>query len=321
MLTQMTEILLRAEFRPGEDTTVGRMALITPDLCGKPLTTSINGHEVRLRFPERPTDALLQPGYNGGRGEPDHLEAVHPMFFRAEMTWSLQRSGEDAERKSRAEAVDTLRAGATRLSDALRFAHPPTGLAGNAPETIKLTAIDVESQEEVVVPVPRNPSHPMIVGLPAAGAEIVERVLAGQLQVPETLLAQAAYWIRSTPDPKHGLGVVLVAMACETKVRQVLSEAVSDEMEPLLIVLFERHNIFQTSAKELFGYIADAVLGRSIRADDNKLFSQVGKLFDLRNKMAHRGVEPTRSEAWQMVLTGYSVFEWLRQFEPIGEPS
>jgi hypothetical protein len=296
------------------------MAWITPDLCGKPLTTVVNGHEVRLQFPDRPTDSASQPGYVSRRGSRGQApQAVSPGYFTAELKWSLQEKGSDAERESWETAVETLRAGATRLSDALRLAHPPSGLAGNAPEVIKLTAVDATTQEEVRIGATPNRSYPMIVGLPAADKEIVQRALDGRLQVPEILLAQAAYWIRSTPDPKHGLGVVLVAMACETKGRRVLSQSVSEEMEPLLAVLFERHNIFQSSAKELFGHIAEAVLGRSIRKDDPKLFTQVGKLFELRNKMAHTGSEPPRRAAWKMVLTGYSVFGWLGQFEPAGD--
>ena len=316
----MRAILLRGEFRPGEDPTIGRMAWITPNLCGKRMSTVVNGHEVRLQFPDRPTDSASQPGYVSRRGYPDQEpQAVSPSYFTAELNWSLQQTDADAERESWKDAVETLRAGATRLSDALRLAHPPTGLAGNAPEAIKLTAVDAKTQEEVTVGAIPNRSHPTVVGLPAADMEIVQRGLDGRLQVPEILLAQAAYWIRSTPDPKYGLGVVLVAMACETKVRRVLSESVSQEMEPLLAVLFERHNIFQSSAKELFGHIAEAVLGRSIRTDDPELFSQVGKLFELRNKMAHTGAEPPRRAAWNTVLTGYSVFEWLGQFELLGE--
>ncbi len=44
----------------------------------------------------------------------------------------------------------------------------------------------------------------MIVGQDVVDRQMVDRALAGQLDVPELLLAQAAYWTRSTPDPKTG---------------------------------------------------------------------------------------------------------------------
>jgi hypothetical protein len=310
-------VVLTGTFLPGDDETIGRMAWIAPDLAGEVLTTTINDYEVRLWFPELSSDAVSQPGYNGRRGDRDKPPlGVSPNYFTAEMDWSLDDSEADAERASWTEAWDVLRTGANRLTNALRFAHPPTGLAGNGPQAKRMTARDADGQE-LKPGVPLNPSQPMIVGLPVADRAIVERGLAGAIDVPEILLAQAAYWIRSVPDPKLGLGVVLLAMACETKARRTLANAAPADTEPLLTVLFERGYIFQQSAHELYGHVAKAVLGRSLREDNSRLFGQVGKLFELRNKMAHRGQEPEGKAAWEMVLTTYGAFEWLQQFAAV----
>ncbi len=82
-----------------------------------------------------------------------------------------------------------------------------------------------------------------------------------------------------------------------------------------MTVLFEKGNIFQQSASELFGHISQAILGRNLRADDQPLFRKVEKIFQLRNRMAHRGAEPTQADVAPLVVDAYRVFEWLSQVE------
>jgi hypothetical protein len=151
----------------------------------------------------------------------------------------------------------------------------------------------------------------MAVGYPVVDAERIALALAGELETPEMLLVQAGYWTLWTPDPKPGLGVLLVVMACESKARRVLVAEVSGEMAPLLTVLFDKPRVFQHPASDLFDHIATAVLGRSLREDHKELGKQVLEIFELRNLMAHRGNEPVGSQVGPLVQAGYKVFDWL----------
>lgn len=311
----MKRICVAAHFQPSEESNIGRMCWIGPDLWGVPLTTDVDGHTVRLSFP----DAEATPAYNGRMGEADEPAiALSPTYFSAELDWELADDDPETERKSWDQAVETLRAGATRLTNAVRLLQPTSGLAGDTPKAFDLTASDWATGEDVKVPLALNRSPATVVGQPVVDRQMVDQALAGRVQIPEILLAQAAYWVRGTPDPKHGLAVVLLAMACETKVRNVLTDGAKPEVEPLVTALFKRP-IFQQSAHELFGQIAYAVLGRSLRDDNRPVFTQVQKLFEARNQMAHRGAEPDRAGTWEFVRTAYDVFDWLRQFDPIAE--
>jgi hypothetical protein len=53
------------------------------------------------------------------------------------------------------------------------------------------------------------------------------------------------------------------------------------------------------------------VLGRSLKDEDNALWKQVVRLFELRNEMAHEANEPSRSDVGPLVAASYRVFEWL----------
>jgi hypothetical protein len=315
---RMRAIHLSGRFRPSEEPNVGRMCWIAPDLWGVPLTTEVRGHAVHLRFPEQASD-----GYVGRMGEPESLPlGLSPAYFDAELDWALIADEAGSERESWVEALGVLRAGATRLTNAIRVTQPTTGLAGDTPYVMSLEATDASTGESIAIPLPANVCPPMIIGgRQVVDKVIVDRSLEGQIQIPEVLLAQAAYWIRSTPDPKFGLGVVLLAMACETKVRRVLADAAKPDAAPLVGLLVGKGNVFERSAQELFGPVAEAVLGRSLKTDDSSLYNKVGKIFSLRNGMAHRGIEPKREESWLLVLAAYSAFEWLAQFGAVGDES
>lgn len=306
----MKTIRLTGRFLVGETQMVGRMCWISPDLAGKQLSTEVSGCTVHVSFPERASDDISQEGYVGRMGDDAETPVgVSPAYLLAELDWVVDDS--DTEQQSLDDAVEVLRAAATRLTDGVRLAQPSSGLAGETPHALALSAVDTATGASVSLGAPINRSAAMAVGYPVVDAERIAPALAGELEVPEILLAQAGYWTLWTPDPKPGLGVLLVAMACESKARRVLMAEVSDEMAPLLTVLFDKPRIFQRPASDLFDHIATAVLGRSLREDDKELWKQLGEIFELRNLMAHRGNEPVRSQVGPLVQAGYKIFEWL----------
>ncbi len=117
-LPQMRPIRLEAYFQPGEEPNVERMCWIAPDLCDVPLDADVEGHIVRLRFPE-PAPTV----YNGWIGDKDNPVGLSPTYFSAELDWDLDTSSPDAERDSWQRAVETVRAAATRLTNAIRLAR------------------------------------------------------------------------------------------------------------------------------------------------------------------------------------------------------
>lgn len=312
----MTHVRITGRFIPGESGIVGRMCWITPDLAGKQLSTTVEGHTVRISFPERATDEIAQPGYNRRRGS-DALnpEAVSPVYFTATLDWEIAGTGESSEdRESLKQGIEALRAGSTRLTDGIRLLQPSSGLAGEAPPAESLHIENIETGEPIDLPVPPNRSPPMAVGYPNVDSAKVERALEYGISTPEILLAQAAYWAIWTADPKPGVAVLLAAMACESRARDVMAKRVDPEMEPLLDVLFDKPWIFQRPAIDLFHHVAKAVLGRSLKDDDQALWKQVVRLFELRNEMAHEANEPSRSDVGPLVAASYGVFEWLARF-------
>jgi hypothetical protein len=306
----MKTITLTGRFLVGETQTVGRMCWISPDLAGKPMSTKVAGHTVYVSFPERVSGDFSQEGYVGRMGDdPENPVGVSPAYIIAEVDWALDDS--DTENQSLDAAVEVLRAAAARLTDGVRLAQPSSGLAGETPHALAISAVDRATGASVPLGTPINRSAPTAVGYPVVNADMIATALAGGMDAPEILLAQAGYWTLWTPDPKPGLGVLLVAMACESKARRVLMAEVSDEMAPLLAVLFDKPRIFQHPASDLFDHLATTVLGRSLREEDKELWKQVIEIFELRNLMAHRGREPSRSQVGPLVQAGYKVFEWL----------
>jgi hypothetical protein len=309
----VTIIRVTGCFMPGEEATVGRMCWITPDLAGKELTTSVSAHTVHLSFPPRDSEDIVQPGYNGVRGDDrSNPVAVSPLYFTAWLDWDVEGTGESTEDKvSLKDAVDVLRAAATRLTDGIRLSQPHSGLAGDLPVAQSLSAVILASGQALPRPVPLNPGHPGALGYPPFDSATVERALSGGIRTPELLLAQASYWATWTQNPKPGLAVMLTAMACESRIRQVLVERVNSEAAPLLKVLLDKPQVFQSPAHDLFDHVAKAVLGRSLREDNPVVWAQLRKVFQLRNKMAHSGIEPPQSDVGPLAFAGYKVFDWI----------
>jgi hypothetical protein len=106
--------------------------------------------------------------------------------------------------------------------------------------------------------------------------------------------------------------VLLAAIACEVKAKERLEEKASTDAGALLSAVLggARSGVnFRTLA--LFDSLAKSVVGRSLRDDDRPLFNRVEKLFELRNRVAHRGQAPERAAAWDAVAAARQAFDWL----------
>lgn len=128
------------------------------------------------------------------------------------------------------------------------------------------------------------------------------------------LLADAQYfglWARPR-DPSRA--VLVAAIACEVAAKAMLQELAHYEALPLLEeVVVTNQRAFPQAAIDLFRGVAGAVTGRSLHDEDRKLSKAVQTLFELRNRVAHKGHRPSETEAAEAVTAAKHAFEWLAQ--------
>lgn len=106
----------------------------------------------------------------------------------------------------------------------------------------------------------------------------------------ESFLADAD----SASDVTHG--VLLAAVACEVAIKTHLSESATDEQSKLVDLLLSRPRDFSMAAASLWDKPSSAVLGRSLREEDPALYARVDRLFEDRNRIAHKALAGLRAE-------------------------
>jgi hypothetical protein len=171
--------------------------------------------------------------------------------------------------------------------------------------------MDPDTEVEITIPVPIRKGIGVVVGYPALSAERAQQVLRDGPDAIGSLLAQASYLVRSVRDPQPGLAILLAAVACEAHVKEVLLERVDSATRPLLDTLLRKPRIFQEPTLELFGEVASAVLGRSLRDDDRPLWKKIDELFQARNKMAHVANRPSLEKARELIIAANQAMKWL----------
>jgi hypothetical protein len=197
--------------------------------------------------------------------------------------------------------------------------HEPPSLAGAA------SLDDVETGEPV-----RNIGLELsfvVRGLSEAQAleqrgldEIATR-LANEERAPEagTLLADAQATItgpgaessRAASRRDTRRAVLLAAIASEIKIKETLRKKTSTEKRDLVDVLINSWREVDTVTAGLTDKAMRAAVGHSLREDNKSLYKAVVKLFELRNQIAHRGKEPTISEAQIAVAAAVDLSKWL----------
>lgn len=308
------KVSIIARFRPSSEPIAGRMCYIEPDLADLPLQCLFDGFEVELRFPKA-TYPLPSRGYYNAALPGDDAFRPHqllPAYFNARTTFNVGDDTESLDYESTfRSAIDAVLSAATRLSDSIRIIQPSVGLAGESPEMLVCLAIDPDTFEEVTIPVPIRKGIGMITGYPALSVEMAQQALRDGPDLTSTLLAQASYLSRSVRDPQPGLAVLLAAVACEAHAKEILLERANPSTRPLLDTLLRKPRIFQEPALELFGEVAKAVLGRSLRDDDRLLWKKIDELFQVRNKMAHIADRPSPEKARELVIAASQAMKWL----------
>jgi hypothetical protein len=132
--------------------------------------------------------------------------------------------------------------------------------------------------------------------------------------LPEELLADAKYlaWIRQPHDLR--LGVLLAAIACETKVKRTLLDITSDAQRALAEIILQNPRDVSVAVVSHLNQTAQAVTGRSLKTDDPDLWKAVTALFETRNAIAHgRDPQPGDKQMSDGIRTADKVITWLNE--------
>ncbi|MFF3430096.1 hypothetical protein [Streptomyces sp. NPDC002602] len=303
----MNEIRVDAVYQASSERTIGRMCDIDPALAAGPLTTTVGDFDVVLAFPKF-EGRLPAQGYPGWSGDDSAPVALSPTYFTAHTVFALTPGLDEPVVQTQLKAaIAAIRFAAARLSDALRVEQPSVGMVGHIPKVLSLTATDVTQGLKLTVPEPLNPAYPMVVGLPVLTLDAATNALRNGVSPPRALLSQARYLTQSTNSPQPGTAILLAAVAAETYAKESLKSCRPPGSTPSLRSLQQKHG----SAIDLYGPIAKEVIGRSLEHDDPTLWSDLGKLFSTRNKMAHRLTTPTHPDARNLVVAAMQAMDWL----------
>lgn len=193
------------------------------------------------------------------------------------------------------------------------------GLSSEVPETAgptRVVEVDTGSQA------PISPSIHLHTGtlrrdFDALGTDDVKRLFASVATsepppLAESFLADAEYltWGHFPYDPTRA--VLMAAIAAEVKVKSdLVTQATQDQRELVDYALGKQREITLTAVDGLFDKFMKAAQGRSLREDDRELFKRLGKLFEIRNSIAHAGATPDLESARDAVRAAREAIRWV----------
>jgi hypothetical protein len=131
----------------------------------------------------------------------------------------------------------------------------------------------------------------------------------GDFELGDAFLADARF-LAHTGDYRSAL--VMAAVACEAKIKEVCRADSPESCLPLLDLILSSYREIPIAAAMLFDQVAKSMLGTSLRESDRKTFKSLRELFELRNQLVHRGVAPSSLKTRQCIETAVAVFDWLR---------
>jgi hypothetical protein len=200
--------------------------------------------------------------------------------------------------------------------------QPWLGMHGEYPQLMHSALWDVDANEHLPIgergrdmsfSVPRLPCYRAI-GRDQL-LDFRRHTRAGAvIPMPETLLADAGHLLLFRP-PAVDQAVLIAAVACELKVKQTLRERAGAEFLPWVELLLNNPRDWSLVALSIFDKAMKAAVGRSLREEDLDLYKMIDKLFQERNRIAHKGgvgaMELT--QAFDLIKEARRAIEWLSQ--------
>jgi len=129
--------------------------------------------------------------------------------------------------------------------------------------------------------------------------------------MPESLLADAFFFLAGGLDSDLKRAVLFAAIACETKVAETLRTRAKPECRLLVDELLGNPRDFSVRAAGLFHTFMRAAVGVSLRDDNRDLHDTIELLFKIRNRVAHKGEEVPRSEVRRLLEGARAAMSWL----------
>ena len=297
------------------------------DQLGTVLETREDGRSARVEFPaaDGTFHVPLTPmrwgrtikGRRAGDGKPDQIWIVGEVQVRVDLGRGLGDEGAgNAESVRVRDARPTARAVMRRIFDWARtldrqvWLLPPHMPPPEAAEPRLINAAGEVTDR----------------GYGAEGGVLVllerEYVMSGDMRAAiaseafpeaESLLAEAqwALWPGNPYDTKRA--VLLAAIALEVKTPQTLQGLTEGTTRQLLDVILARFDETPISVYFQLTALAEAIDGESLKRHDDTLAKDVRELYNLRNKVAHRGETPTEDAARKAVAAAEGAFEWLNR--------
>lgn len=321
------------DYRPleGDLTTIFQFDVgelnVRRDQLGTVLETQEDGRSVQVEFPDAdgtfrvplmPTRwAHAIKGRRGGNGKPDQIWVVGEVQVRVDLGRGLGDEGAgNAEAVLVRDARPIARTVMRRIFDWARtqdrqvWLLPPHMPPPEAAEPRLINAAgDVTDRgygAEGGVLVLLEPDYVMSGDMRAA-------IASEGFPEAESLLAEAqwALWPSNPYDTKRA--VLLAAIALEVKTPQTLQALADGRTRQLLDVILARFDETPVSVYFQLTGLAEAIGGDSLKGHDGKLAKSVRELYELRNKVAHRGETPTEDDARKAVAAAEGAFEWLNR--------
>src|SRR5262249_7608397 len=144
-----------------------------------------------------------------------------------------------------------------------------------------------------------------------ATAASLEELLteSAAISLGEALLADADYFRWSHFPQAIPGAVLLAAIGCEVRVKEVI-RATAGERKAAVELLMERPRDFSVAARSLFSDVMAAANGRSLKQEHPDLEKRLGRVFEIRNGIAHKGAIPSLVVARECVETARDVMVW-----------
>jgi hypothetical protein len=329
----MTKLLVGCPFTVGR---AGRPFEVSRDVLGTQHHLQVRGHDVLVAAPKNKDDFLYWKPFVPGEyqaiidwGAENETVTVRVLFVTVGVEADVD-AGAVAARSDRAVgdaiaavdlAVEIAAHAVRRLLAWVQATTRMTGLllSSDMPSLAgPVRVIEAETGERIRVGPSirttgeaRDPSGKYHVTMRDMEALLGRVARDEEPPVAEALLADAEEHSRfDINDTRRA--VLLAAIACEVKVKEVLRSRVSQERRRLLdYALDNPHEITLTAAGGLFNTLMNAALGRSLAAEDNALFRTIERLFSARNKVAHYGKLPEPADARRLVAAARRCFAWL----------
>jgi hypothetical protein len=131
--------------------------------------------------------------------------------------------------------------------------------------------------------------------------------------VGELFVGEALYLAQSGQRNGPAQATLLAAMGVEVYTKDVLRHLVDNASAPLLDLLLENPRDWSAAAYSLFSKALPTIASTNLGEEHKLLSKRVQKLFEARNRLAHRGEAITTDEAKQHVTTAKAAVTFLRE--------